>query len=465
MTDTQDPYAIFQRNRQELIDLISRTQTVFKKLRIKSWDERLAQLNDKVQSEHFKVMVLGEFKRGKSAVINAMLGEAVLPSYSIPCTAVINEIKWGEERRAVLHFRDHLPEPLPKKIPEQAMNHIQRAGGRDIPPMDIPYEKLESYVTIPDTAKDQAESVAETPYEKVELFWPLELFENGVEIIDSPGLNEDGTRAKITTDYISTADATLFVMMCGALGSKTEMQFIDRNVRGAGHEDIFFICNQFDNIRPDERDKLVSHGQKLLKSKTSFGMDGIFFISARDALEGRLGKDYSKVEKSGILRLEESLTRFLTDERAKVKILQPVRELTNAIQEVRSKIIPAQRGMLEESLEEVENKYQQIKPQLEDAERSKQQIIRNINLHRNYLSRDVRDAAEKKLREIADRIPECVEGIETETEIKIITFKQKEQAEALVEEIVNKTTDRIDNELYEWKEETLNPIINKKVCV
>nr|QNO41721.1 GTPase Der [Methanosarcinales archaeon ANME-2c ERB4]QNO42498.1 GTPase Der [Methanosarcinales archaeon ANME-2c ERB4] len=463
MTDTQDSYDIFQRNRQELVNLISRTQTVFKKLKIESWDQSLAQLNNKVQSEHFKVMVIGEFKRGKSTVINAMLGEEVLPAYAIPCTAVINEIKWGEERRAILHFRDPIPEPLPKKIPEQAMDHIQKTGGRDTPPLDIPYEELESYVAIPDPAKKQKESVAETPYEKVELFWPLGLCESGVEIIDSPGLNEDGARAKITNEYIPKVDAVLFVISCIAPVSESEMKVIDRNLHGAGHEDIFFIFNRFDQIRPRERDRTVSYGQNALRDETSFGTDGIFFISALDALEGRLDKDDSMVEKSGILKLEESLTRFLTDERAKVKLLQPARELVHAIQEVRGKIIPAQRGMLEESLEGVEKKYREIEPRLEDAERSKQHIISNINLHRNGLSRDVRDAVEKKLREIADRIPEWVEGVGTETEIKLLTFKQKEQAETLVKEIVNKTTDQIENELYEWKEETLNPIIDKKL--
>ena len=464
MTDTQDSYGIFQRNRQELVNLISRTQTVFKKLKIESWDQSLAQLNNKVQSEHFKVMVLGEFKRGKSTVINAMLGEEVLPAYAIPCTAVINEIKWGEERRAILHFRDPIPEPLPKKIPEQAMNHIQKTGGRDIPPLDIPYEELESYVAIPDPEKKkQKESVAETPYEKVELFWPLGLCKSGVEIIDSPGLNEDGARAKITNEYIPKVDAVLFVISCIAPVSESEMKVIDRNLHGAGHKDIFFIFNRFDQIRPRERERTVSYGQNALGDETSFGTDGIFFISALDALEGRLDKDDSMVEGSGILRLEKSLRRFLTDKKAKVKILQPARELTNAIQEVRGEIIPAQRGMLEKSLEEVKNEYQRIQPKLEDAKRSKQQIIGNINRQREFMSRDVKYAVEKKLIEIADRIPEWVEGIETETEIKLLTFKQKEQAEVLVKEIVNKTTDQIESELYEWKEETLTLLLDEKL--
>ena len=368
-TNIQDPYSIFQKNRQELMDLIWRTQMVFGKLKIESWDKSLAQLNDKVKSEHFKVMVLGEFKRGKSTVINAMLGEEVLPSNIFPGTAVINEVKWGEERRVIVHFRDPLPEVVPDNIPEQAVDHIKRAGSGDIPPMDIPYEELERYVVIPDPAKYPAESIAETPYEKVELFWPLELCENGVEIIDSPGLNDDRTQIKIINDYIPSVDAVLFVISCMTPVCESEMKLIDRNLHDAGHEDIFFICNHFDQIRPRERDRMVSYVQEKLRNETSFGTDGIFFISALDALDGRLDKDDSMVEGSGILKFEESLTRFLTDKKAKVKILQPARELANTIQEVRGGIIPAQCRILEESLEEVENRDQQIKIQLEEVER------------------------------------------------------------------------------------------------
>ena len=41
-------------------------------------------------------MVLGEFKRGKSTFINALLGEEILPAYAVPCTAIINEIKYAD---------------------------------------------------------------------------------------------------------------------------------------------------------------------------------------------------------------------------------------------------------------------------------------------------------------------------------------------------------------------------------
>lgn len=457
----QDPYKIFQMNREKLIELIYRIQTVFRKLNIESWDRSLNILHDKVKSEHFKIMVLGNFNAGKSTFINAMLGKEVLPTSIIPCTAVITEIKWGDEKRAILYFREPLPDKLPE-IHKPTMDHIQKAGSKNVPPIEIPFEELNDYLTISDPAKVEKESIIETPYRKIELFWPFKLCENGIEIIDSPGLNDDEIRTKITTDYLPTTDAVLFILNCNVLAGHYEMEVIDKHIRGAGYEYIFFICNHFDTIRSKERDRLISYGQNKLKDNTRLGTEGIFFISAIDALEGRCNNDNSMIEKSGILKLEEYLTRFLTNEIGKIKLLQPSQELIHAIKEVRINIIPGQRKMLEENIDYIEKIYQQNDIQLKDAERYKGQIIEKINYHRIELKKKVKDITEKKLIELAEKIPQLVENLKVETKIKIITFKRQEQAEMLVKEVVSKTKDQIDQQLLGWRKEILIPLIDEK---
>lgn len=52
----------------------------------------LIDLKKKLESDNFKVLVIGEFKNGKSTFINSLMGEKVLPAYATPCTAVINEV-------------------------------------------------------------------------------------------------------------------------------------------------------------------------------------------------------------------------------------------------------------------------------------------------------------------------------------------------------------------------------------
>lgn len=62
----------------------------------------LLDLKNKLDNDSFKVLVIGEFKNGKSTFINSLMGEKVLPAYSTPCTAVINEVVYGKQKKATL---------------------------------------------------------------------------------------------------------------------------------------------------------------------------------------------------------------------------------------------------------------------------------------------------------------------------------------------------------------------------
>ncbi|MDJ0737371.1 MAG: dynamin family protein [Nostocaceae cyanobacterium] len=200
LINTHKQYEIFKKRRQHLLDLIQRQLDVLESLDMKVEAETIDKLQKRLKLDSFKVLVLGEFKRGKSTFINAMLGDEVLPAYAKPCTAIINEVKWGDYNRAVLHYK-----------PE--------SDGTVKLPIEIDVKDIEKYVVI----KDDVGEIQESPYDKVELFWNLPLCKDGVEIIDSPGLNEHDIRQKVTTDYLSTVDAILFVMSCEVLASKSEI--------------------------------------------------------------------------------------------------------------------------------------------------------------------------------------------------------------------------------------------------
>ena len=452
-------YNLFNNRRKTLLDVTQRTRDVCGQLAQKTWADSLEILREKVLSDRFKVMVIGNFKSGKSTFINALLGERVLPAYAVPCTAVINEVKWGAEKQAVLHFRNPLPEKLPSTLSAKTLDYIRRSGGKTAPPMNVPVEDLEEYVVIPDPARPQQESVAETPYDRVELSWPLEICRNGVEIIDSPGLNEHTTREKVTVDYLSRADAVLFVMTSLALAGQSEINFIEFNLRGSGHEDIFFICNRFDQLDSGhEQDRVRRFATERLTPLTNLGGKGIYFISASQAVQGRINKDAEKLETSGIIPLETALSEFLVNQRGRLKLLQPARELTNCLRHVRKEIIPSQRSLLGLELVEVEKKVRELSPKLADARRAKDQMLLSMSNHFGHLHRDVRDAAAKFLSALGADIPGIVNGLTTDNTITLFSFKQKEQAEALTKEILEKVDAAIQGRVAAWREETLDPM-------
>jgi GTPase SAR1 family protein len=462
MSQADANYSQFLARRKLLYGLLERSHHEMATLDMNEWTSALMKLMKRIRSDRFKVLVIGEFKRGKSTFINSLLGKEVLPAFATPCTAVINEIKWGREKSAILHFRNPLPEPLPP-LPPAASEHIQR-GGNGVPAMQVAIEDLEDYVCIPDPGKDQSESVAESPYDHVELNWPLELCRNGVEIIDSPGLNEHGTRQRITLDYLSTVDAVIFVMSCHALASQSEMRVIERDVIGAGHEYIFFVCNRYDQIRPRERERLVGFAKKRLADKTSHGESGIYFISALDALEGRLDGDEEMVQSSGVPRLEADLALFLTSDRGKIKLLTPGRELGYALDEALHKTIPGQERMLHQDLKKLEENYRAKQPLLQDAEKRRSLIMQRVQNDKARLLDEVKALAVNKTGQMADSIPSWIEGFEPENTITFFSLEGlKNQVKALVQEVAGHLSRKIEDEQAAWLQQEFSPLLERRI--
>ena len=66
---------------------------------------RVQKLREKLESDHVTVSVIGQFKRGKSALVNGILEDTVLPVGIVPVTAVVTTVEYGEKSAAV-HFNN-----------------------------------------------------------------------------------------------------------------------------------------------------------------------------------------------------------------------------------------------------------------------------------------------------------------------------------------------------------------------
>ncbi|MBE9230125.1 dynamin family protein [Cuspidothrix issatschenkoi LEGE 03284] len=443
MSEHQE-YKGFLQKRQILEEIIKDQLLLLNYLNMKGWIDTINHLQERVKSDNFKVLVLGEFKRGKSTFINALLGEEILPSYAKPCTAIINEIKWGETRRALLYFN-----------PDDQ--------GNIKPPQEIPVDEIEDYVVIKDGVNER-EAIHNTPYEKVEIFWQLELCKNGVEIIDSPGLNENEIRQKVTLDYLSTVDAILFVLSCEALASMEEVKVIKNTLINAGHKDIFFICNRFDAIRKREREDLKNYGIAQLAPLTEKGAKRVFFISSLNALEGRLEEDQDLVGRSGILPLEKDLQEFLINDKGRVKLIRPGMELRRSIQEAR-RIILERKTLLRTDIKTLEERYIEAQKPLKQLEMQRQQITNRINNFLGDMRLAVRVETQNFYIELADKkINEWIESYEIKEPIEFFKFEFiTTQIERVVTEITEYFTQQIESELGDWQNKQLEPIIKQKL--
>lgn len=454
----------FADKRNKLIEIYNGARKVLGDLELNDELVSISADETELKRESFKVLVVGEFKRGKSTFINALLGEEVLPAFATPCTAVINEIKYSETKRAVLHFANPLPTVLPEGIAPDILVHINaHRSEAEIPPIEIPVDRIEEFVVIPDPGKDQAESVAQSPFGNVEIFWPIDLCKNNVEIIDSPGLNEHGTRTKVTTGYLSQADAVIFVLSCTAAASASELQAIN-HIIDCGHSEIFFACNRFDEVRERERARVKDYCEKRLADKTTLEKDGIHFISALSALDGKIEHNDAKIAASGFPEMEKGLVTFLVRDRGRIKLLRPATALKKRLNKIMRDVIPTQRRLLKDDYEKIAKRYEDAKPRLEEAERRKLAIHNNIAVGckgvEDYVFRETEKFVQNQARDIA----EWVKSYEIKNHITFLSLENtKKQCGKITEELLKYVEGRLGDEKRSWVRGVLQSEVELKL--
>lgn len=455
-TDNYQGYAWFKEKRSNLAQMLGESSTIIKDLAMPQFADNLKQLSEKVNNDSFKIQIVGTFKNGKSTFINALLGEDILPTQALPCTAVINEIKYGTEKRAVLHFCNPLPGRLLDCIPEATLRYMQSHGMKDVPPMDIEYDEINKYVVIP-TDGDPDEISLMSPYKTVELYYPSPLLKEGVEIIDSPGLNEADERTKVTLEYLDKADAIIFLLDATKACAKNEMETVEDILVAKGFDDMFFVANRIDCIAQRERESIKAFIEKKVDQFTT---NPVYCVSALQAVEGKVNHNDNLYQGSGMPAFEAKLAEFLTKDKGRIKLVQPARELSNILaKEALYKVIPSQRAQLSTSLDTLKKRYAIVQPQLTDLEAQKQQMYSQMLLRIERCQNDLRRTIVGYFKELAYKIPAWVQEYTPSTKVGLAS---KSKLKKLADEIVAYIAGKIKEEFSAWNNETLQPIIKEK---
>jgi len=452
-----DPYRAFRGRQAKLAELLSAARKEIEGLNLPQQEALLEGLEKKVRSDSFKIQVTGTFKNGKSTFINAFLGEDVLPAYALPCTAVINEVRYGKEKKAVLYFRDPLPETLPRDIPKPVLAHMQKHNMKAVPPVIIPYDQIERYVVIPMGA-DPSQMLLESPYDKVVLYWPLPLLAQGVRIIDSPGLNEHATRTRVTMDHLSKADAILFVLSAQALCAKEEMSFLENSLAAQGFHDPIFVVNRFDCIPEREKPEIMRYAKAKLDPYTTLGERGLYFTSALNALEAKKERNGTALKASGMARLEKELSEYLVQQKGQAKLSQPAWQLRQILEnEALERAIPMQKKLINSSLSEIRQRYEQAQPRLELLKQQKNQLRARLELQISGCEQQYYQAARDSMVQMAELVPQWLEGFKPTT--KIGTLPTKHKAQMVVKEMLAHLSDQLERHQIQWRKNTLTQMM------
>ena len=116
----------------------------------------LNEARTKLEEEAFNLVVLGQFKRGKSTFINALLGEGILPTAITPLTSVVTILRYGPELRVVVEYLS---------------GRLEQIDLADLP----------AFITERENPQNKKE------VKEVRVFYPSPYLKGGVRIIDTPG--------------------------------------------------------------------------------------------------------------------------------------------------------------------------------------------------------------------------------------------------------------------------------------
>jgi GTPase Era involved in 16S rRNA processing len=187
---------------------------------------RLLALQEKLAAGQLHLAVLGQMKRGKSSLINALLNAEVLPTGILPVTAIITEIRYGEVPTATI---------------------IYSTGGlRE----QVPISNLADYVSETRNPGNKKRVAS------VEISFPSPFLKDGIVIVDTPGIGSTYAHNTQTTKrYLEKVDAGIVVLSVDPPITEVESQFIGDLKDGIPK--LFFILNKTDAASPEELSEIV----------------------------------------------------------------------------------------------------------------------------------------------------------------------------------------------------------------
>lgn len=244
-----------------------------------------------LEATQFTVGVFGLIKRGKSTLLNALIGREVSSMHVTPETAVPVYVSYGPEPEATVFFasgeRKHVAVEDVSQYTSQKFNANNKLG-----------------VT------------------HVEQEVPVGFLRNGTRLIDTPGLDDaeaDETYTTRTMQELDVTDAGVVVFLSPPTVGGTEMAFltdvVSRNVKKT-----FLVCNMYPQHFHDRetRNSVLEYtGNRIVEAVERAGRSGevrVYPVCALEAWEARKNEDVDAWKRSGADRLLRDIENYLTGE-------------------------------------------------------------------------------------------------------------------------------------------------------
>jgi hypothetical protein len=300
--------------------------------------ERLAgdarALAERLIEGRFYAACIGQFKRGKSTLIGALIGDPILPAGVVPVTTVPTVIRFGKTRSARVRFRS--------------------GTWTEINPHDLHVYVSEEH--NPENTKG---------VEGVEVFVPSALLATGMCFVDTPGIgsifagNTAATRA-----FVPHIDAAIVVVGADPPLAGEELALVE--AVGKQVRDLLVVFNKSDRTTDAEREAAQAFTRKVLENRLGRVIGVIYEVSALERLESRGSpRDWG--------RLVDSLQTLVARSGREIVRAVGERGLRRLTKETLL-IISEEREALLSPIEEYERRISAMQDTIRDSHRSLQDL-------------------------------------------------------------------------------------------
>lgn len=287
-------------------------------------------LADRVDEGRFYVACVGQFKRGKSTLISALINDNVLPAGFTPITAVPTVIRYGEHRWARVQMKE--------------------SEWRQ-----IAVSELAEYVSEEHNPENQKRVDA------AEVYVPSPLLATGMCFVDTPGLGSVFTgNTAATRAFIPHIDAALVVTGADPPLAGEELALVEAVAQDV--RDVILVLNKSDRTTDAERSAATAFARRQVEKHLSRQVESVFQVSALERLENRGPvRDWAK--------LIERLQRLVDDSGGRLVLAACARGIERLSEQLLV-VVSEEREALQRPIEESERRIATMKQTIAEAERS-----------------------------------------------------------------------------------------------
>ncbi|MDZ4140443.1 MAG: dynamin family protein [Methylotenera sp.] len=335
-------FAAYTEWRKGLVDTIDdyRSWLNEQELNDGQMDQRIQQLLDRLREDKLNVAFVAEFSRGKSELINAIFfagyGTRLLPSSAGRTTMCPTELLYDKSKPSsimLLPIETRLSDATTteyKRYPdewktvtfevdsnESMVNAFKEVSNTKA----VPLLDAEKYGLFDPNSADDALSVnkdgtIDVPCWRYAMInFPHPLLEQGLVILDTPGLNAIGTEPELTLNMLPNAHAVLFILAADTGVTKSEIDVWRQYISGTRwkQKGRLAVLNKIDGLWDELKNEADIQTELTKQIKTSAELLGletnqIFPISAQKGLLAKVNGDEPLLIKSRILELEKALS-------------------------------------------------------------------------------------------------------------------------------------------------------------